>query len=135
MAIKITYTDVGTGKILNEYTLPDEMIKVLSTDMVPTNPDGAVFADFHMNSINQKFQRERDELCEKALGAGSKKIDPLSDSAKQVISNEMAAKGYILLPPIDQMPVSIKSKIIELTTIHTAAERKAEEEAEMFKES
>lgn len=128
MAIRVSYVDTITKTELAQFEVSDEAIKALSTDMVSSIP-AVVFLDWHMNTIQNKERQIVDELCEAALADGSEKVEALTDAAKQQVVAELNNAGYILPPPVKQMPPSIKHEIIKAAKIKTAAERQAEFEA------
>jgi hypothetical protein len=125
---KIIITD-AVDKKLAEFTITDEQVKALSTDMISSNPN-VVFLDWLQNAIQNKARQCIDQVCEDALNDQTNTI--LTITEKQEIVSGLAKSGRIITT-VKQMPQVVKDLIVQKARVKTAAKRQAEFEASMHK--
>jgi len=81
MALKITFTDTNTGKIIAEHELTDEQVKALNTELELVDYKCPICGKYFtgivawiLNAIGQKARQKVDEIVEKS-GKGSRFTD------------------------------------------------------------
>jgi len=103
--------------------IDDEVQKALEWDIVDLD-------EWARNAIFNKARRCADEICKQALGDKTHTILSLED--KQLLRTYLNNQG-IVLTSIKQLPDSIKREIVRRANIKSAAQRQAEQEAQMGK--
>jgi len=100
MALKITFTDTNTGKIIAEHELTDEQVKALNVELELADYKCPICGKYFtgivawiLNAIGQKARQKVDEIVEKS-GRGSRFTDI---KRKLEIIRELEAEGSELL--------------------------------------
>lgn len=108
---------------MGQYTVtfsPEEE-KAMLTDMLSIQ-------DWMDNAGHNKARQRIDAICKEALGDRTDTI--LTKGEKHRIVAKLAADGQII-STVKQMPPVIKAEIVQKARVKSAAEKKAESEAEM----
>jgi hypothetical protein len=99
--------------------LSAEEEKALLTDMLSVQ-------DWLDNAVHEKARRCVDEVCRQALEDSTDTI--LTRTEKQVVVAGLANEGKVI-STVKQMPEAIKTQIVAMARVKSAAEKNAEFEA------
>ena len=109
-------------KVLSE-ELDDVVVKALEWDIADP------LEVWYKNAIYNKARQCADEICKLAINDKTNTI--LSAEDRQALKTYLANQGIDILTSIDQLPNNVKKEIVKRANIKSAAERTAEEEANM----